>query len=55
MGGAAVAATEMLAGKVPDCAYTPCGDHGFRDHGTTRMPYVDAHAGHERVDLLGHL
>lgn len=33
---AAVAAAEMLAGKVTDSAHAPCGDHSLRNHGASR-------------------
>ena len=52
---AAVAAAEVLAGKVADSAHAPCGNQGLSDHGTARMPHVHAQAGHEGVDFLGYL
>ena len=50
-----MAAAEVLAGKVADSPYTPCGDHCLRDHGAARMSHIYTQAGHEGIDLLGHL
>ncbi len=47
---------EALApGNVFNGGNAPCRDHQLCDHGTARMPHVDAEASHEAVDFLAYL
>ena len=53
MEGAAVEAP--APGNVFNGGNAPCRDHQLCDHGTARMPHVDAEASHEAVDFLAYL
>ena len=49
---AAVAAAEMLAGKVADSAHDPCSNQGLCDHRAACMPHVHAQAGHMKESIF---